>query len=311
MGRELGIMGDCYIDGFPAWLETVMRHGFTWIGVNGTSITDAQRIERSLKAIEASGIKRASFHAVASLVPADPADRGPHLERMKRDIDMAAMFGCPVAVFHYRSVQLKSGGWRGAAYDSAAFLLREGLSEFDKRMAENVATICEYAKGQGVGVALENLMYPYTRRTADIVAFIEQLGLDNLGVCFDTGHAHAAERDVAADLLAAAEHLTAVHFHDNFGANRDQLVPDADLHLAPGLGTIPWPAVIQALDQTVYKGPAVFEGITENKLLGDLDLEAHLQLTIANWRMYETLAERIPDCFSFADRPRTAGAGRA
>jgi sugar phosphate isomerase/epimerase len=83
------------------------------------------------------------------------------------------------------------------------------------------------------------------------------VGEPNVNPCLDVGHAHlhatTAGGDLAALIAPSLARAALVHLHDNLGAARPReraprLVPlRLDLHLPPGAGAIPWPAIAPQL----------------------------------------------------------------
>lgn len=107
--------------------------------------------------------------------------------------------------------------------------------------AEVLRDICKAAADAGVRIAMEN-----SGRTgiAMLNRALDMIGLDSgIGVCIDTGHAN---RSAHIDGVPAEGYLerfrdliVEVHINDNQGAE--------DLHLAPGQGTVNWPAVFSEM----------------------------------------------------------------
>ena len=215
--------------------------------------------------------------------------RAAHLAELNR----AAAWGAQNVVLHFRMLALP---WReGVCWEEAAFITRMGLDAYDDRVADLLSWLCEEAGRRGLAIALENLPIHYLHgcRVEEIVAMVERIGAPNLGVCFDSGHAHASGIDVPTAIRAAGRHLITTHLHDNFGGGDPRVsLAKLDRHLAPGLGTIHWPAVVQAMDAAGYTGPAVFEGVSMGKgqNADPRGWEQAVRLTIANWRAYEELA---------------------
>ena len=94
-----------------------------------------------------------------------------------------------------------------------------------------------FAKQRGVTIALENtpgeLATPVNLRH-----FIEQTRMQDLRLCFDTGHAHM-EDGVESSFATMRELVVTTHVHDNHG--------EKDEHLLPYEGTIDWDATALAL----------------------------------------------------------------
>ena len=125
---------------------------------------------------------------------------------------------------------------------------------------------------------------------------IRRLKLPNVGICLDSGHVHCSGLDVATPIRTAGSHLLTTHLHDNLGGGDPRLpIPKTDLHLAVGLGTIHWPAVIRALDEGGYRGPAVIEGARLGpKDTAEQDWQRGVSMCSANWRAMEALSRSAP-----------------
>ncbi len=112
--------------------------------------------------------------------------------------------------------------------------------EWDLRVADHALTSLErirlLAKQAGVAVLVENIPNGLSMPVR-LLAFLEASHLDDVGICFDAGHAHLPEFLFGGGGVAAAWDLLAprvrsTHLHDNQGGKDD--------HLWPGEGTIPW-----------------------------------------------------------------------
>jgi sugar phosphate isomerase/epimerase len=99
-------------------------------------------------------------------------------------------------------------------------------------MLEAIAACAEHARKKGVRIALEFKMkeprtHSYLARTADALLVANQPGLDNVGVCIDTGHAFLAYENVGesiALLKLFGDKLFHMHFNDNFGSWDDDMI---------------------------------------------------------------------------------------
>lgn len=106
------------------------------------------------------------------------------------------------------------------------------------------------AERAGVQLALE--VIPNALSTPEsLVELIEQ-DLDglNAAICMDVGHAHILG-DVVDAIESCSGHIVTTHLHDNRRASDD--------HLAPGEGSIDWPATLMALQKVGYEGAWMFE----------------------------------------------------
>lgn len=128
----------------------------------------------------------------------------------------------------------------------------------------------EYAVLMGEGKAREDLPRYHARlRTAAIVAQVAAVDHPNVGIRLDLGHLHLATWALGDDYLeaisAAAPWARHLHINDNFGkldaghdAEGDRLpYGEADLHLPPGWGAIPFAEAFDRLAD--YEGDIVME----------------------------------------------------
>lgn len=105
--------------------------------------------------------------------------------------------------------------------------------------------IVEYAKSLNIKVALEN-----TRGKEHFQYLLDNIKLDNFGICFDAGHYHCCYQD-DLDISKYKDRVFCVHLHDNFG--------EKDQHLLPFDGDNNWHKVIQVLHEVNYHGPITME----------------------------------------------------
>lgn len=94
-----------------------------------------------------------------------------------------------------------------------------------------------FAKARGVTIALENTPSEIGSPTS-LQQFILETHLNDLRLCFDTGHAHM-DTGVDAAMELMRERVATSHVHDNHG--------EKDEHLLPYEGEIDWEATIGGL----------------------------------------------------------------
>ena len=112
-----------------------------------------------------------------------------------------------------------------------------------------------FAKPLGVRILLENI--PNELATPDkLVEFIQATRFDDLGVCFDFGHAHIMS-SVPEAFEITKRHIGSTHVHDN---NKDK-----DSHLWPTAGSIDWKQAIELLHSAPNKPPLLLEIEEEEK----------------------------------------------
>jgi sugar phosphate isomerase/epimerase len=112
---------------------------------------------------------------------------------------------------------------------------------FDPRKFEDALSSIEhlraFARPLGVNLLLENI--PNELSTPErLMEIIKALHYDDLGVCFDTGHAHMMS-SVHQAFSVLEPRIRSTHIHDN---QRDK-----DSHLWPGDGNIDWSQTMQSL----------------------------------------------------------------
>ncbi len=106
-----------------------------------------------------------------------------------------------------------------------------------------------FAKQRGVTIALENTPGELAS-PANLRHFIQETRLNDLRLCFDTGHAHI-EDGVERAFETMRELAVTTHIHDNRG--------EKDEHLFPYEGTIDWEGALRFLSSAPHELPLVLE----------------------------------------------------
>jgi len=135
-----------------------------------------------------------------------------------------------------------------------------GGESFDERKFEAAMTSIEhlraFAKPLGVRILLENI--PNELCTPDkLVEFIKTTHFDDVGVCFDFGHAHIMS-NVPEAFATLKNHIHSTHVHDNAG--------DRDSHLWPGAGSIDWKEAMELLRTAPHTPPLLLEVEADEKV---------------------------------------------
>ena len=131
---------------------------------------------------------------------------------------------------------------------------------FEERKFEAAMTSIEhlraFARPLGVRILLENI--PNELATPDkLVDFIHTSHFDDVGVCFDVGHAHIMS-DVTQAFETLKDHIRSTHVHDN--------AKFQDSHLWPGKGSIPWKETMQLLRKAPHTPPLMLEIEADDKI---------------------------------------------
>jgi len=198
-----------------------------------------QRVASVKGLLEELGISapQAHAHLSANFAHDDPARRADDLEAALAELPICAGLGVKTVVLH------------------PGFSAEAGRRISLERTVDALREITKQAAGLGLRVAVENMIDkpgpPAERRLGttieDLWDIIEAVGSPHLGICLDTGHAHAQGLDLAQAVRAAVPRLWALHVSDNDGAR--------DLHLHPFYGNIDWAPFREALREVGFDGP--------------------------------------------------------
>jgi len=179
-----------------------------------------------------------------NLITRDKGQRIAAMDEIKRALEVAE-----VAPFRFLIQHLGSSG-----------------EEFDDYKFENALSSIEhlhaFAKPLGVRVLVENI--PNEISTPErLKHLLNTLQLPDLGVVFDTGHAHMMG-SVAEAFKTLSPYIQSVHLHDN-GKEKDQ-------HLFPGEGTIDWSETMTLLRTAPQVPPLVLEikGVEDRDMIAGL-----------------------------------------
>lgn len=128
-----------------------------------------------------------------------------------------------------------------------------GGEEFDEKKLDAAMTSVEhlkaFAKPLGVTILLENI--PNELSTPEkLVEFINLTHFEDVGFCFDIGHAHMMG-GVKQAFELMKKNIRSTHLHDN---NKDR-----DAHLWPGDGAINWGEAVQLLGSAPHVPPLLME----------------------------------------------------
>lgn len=172
-----------------------------------------------------------------SLITADEEARAWRIEYTKRAIDLAAAVDAPaVCVATGRPLP-------GNPPERAREYLLDSLHE-----------ILDYAETAGVDVGIEFEPELLIESTDEVLALIQEVGRDSLGVNLDIGHAAVYGEDPAESVRRCAGHITGIHLEDIAGGVRGK-----HYHLVPGEGDLDFEPVFAALEDIGYEGFATLE----------------------------------------------------
>ncbi len=130
-----------------------------------------------------------------------------------------------------------------------------GDKKFEAAMT-SIEHLRAFAKPLGVRILLENI--PNELSTPDkLVDLIHQAHFDDVGVCFDFGHAHIMN-SVREAFEILRNYVKSSHVHDN--------AKDKDSHLWPGQGTIDWKEAMALLRSAPQTPPLLLELESDEKV---------------------------------------------
>lgn len=113
-----------------------------------------------------------------------------------------------------------------------------------------------FAKPLGVRILLENT--PNELSVPErLVEFIRAAHFDDVGVCFDFGHAHMMN-DVPQAFETLKSYIHSTHVHDNAKIH--------DSHLWPGSGSIDWKQAMELLRSAPHTPALLLEIESDEKI---------------------------------------------
>ncbi len=130
-----------------------------------------------------------------------------------------------------------------------------------KANRDYISRVAERAGLLGLEIDIENMFntryadgtgfwrycsYPY-----ELADLVDSIGMDNVKICLDVGHAHLMDEDISNTVAFYGSRLAALHIHDNEGT--------VDQHVMPFCGTIEWEQLMQALAENNYSGDFTYE----------------------------------------------------
>jgi sugar phosphate isomerase/epimerase len=153
------------------------------------------------------------------------------MEEIKRAIEVAELLPFRYLILHL--------GLSNEEYD---------LTKFDAALT-SIEHLKIFAKERGAQILLENT--PNELSTPErLLEFISYTRLDDLRICFDTGHAHMT-CGVQAAFQTLRDRIVSTHVHDN---RREK-----DDHLLPFDGEIDWEQTVRDFREVEGQFPILFE----------------------------------------------------
>ena len=220
-------------------LTQIKEHGFDLVELARFDWADfpAAEIRRELETLGLGAICCSAFTSrEKSLIGEDATARRAGIDFVKQAIDKTAAVGAHLLV--------------GPFYSPVGYLPGRRRNEDEWNWAvEALAGLGEYALKADVTLAVEplNRFETYFLNTAaDGARLCREVNHPNVGLLYDTFHAHIEEKDQGNAIRMVGHHMK--HFHS---CENDRGVP--------GSGQVDWPSVFTALKDINYRGALVIE----------------------------------------------------
>ncbi len=194
------------------------------------------------------GVRMATFHLPAGLEDDISSFyesiRKPAVFKMRTWMDKAKTLGAGIGILHPTTRR----------HDAS----EEDTGCYIRQLGKSLEELLPAAESISFTIAVENmLLIPGIQSRFGV--FPEHIRLikknfkhDNLGFCYDSGHALIAGKENAALILEEmSSSLAAFHLQDNAG--------DRDSHLAPGRGLVDWKNVFRKMEEMGFSGYAAIE----------------------------------------------------
>jgi len=165
-----------------------------------------------------------------------PDERERRLRFLERAIEIASSLGAPCVSL-----------WSGARPEGST----ASGGELDTRLIAGLRALCRRAAAAGVVLAFEPEPGMHIESMADFDRIAAEMESPAFKLTLDVGHAHLTEDSAVDTVKRYAPRIANVHLE---GMKR----PVHD-HLAPWEGDLDLAAVVRALRETGYAGPATFE----------------------------------------------------
>lgn len=141
--------------------------------------------------------------------------------------------------------------WPGQ--DGYDYILQSHLIQERSWLLENIKAVAKASPD--IKFALEYKPkeprnYCFMARASDTLLLVKETGMENVGVCIDTGHAFVAGENVAESIVILQEYgrkLFHMHFNDNYGGWDDDMI----------VGSVHFPVYVETLfwlKETAYDG---------------------------------------------------------
>jgi len=211
-----------------------------WLAIDAAPAPE-QRFESLRRLADEIGVAVPQMHGpFFNLCEPDPTIAD-DMARTRRSLHYGAILGVKWMVLHPGRAPM--GDDPGAA------------DQIMQRNYDMFASLLDTGVETGVGLAIENMSWftepTFCGVTEPLIELVDRLNSPQVGVCWDTGHAHLSNLRQGLALEAIGSRLVATHIADNDRTG--------DRHWLPYRGGVDWDDVMRALRVIQYDGPLNFE----------------------------------------------------
>lgn len=195
-------------------------------------------------------------------------------EQVKKSVERTARLEVPYIAVHPYVPQGLDEFINARPYDYSKFI------EHNKELnLEFFSRFIPILKETGVKMCIENLFAYDVLLQRHVLAtcgnpdeanyYIDQLGDDCFGCCYDSGHLNHFGYDEAEYIRKLGKRIKIVHLNDSWGKDFHGM----DWHLMPGQGDVNWDKIANTLKEVGFEGAASFEVVPRRGKLFDAQLK--------------------------------------
>lgn len=188
-------------------------------------------------------------------------DRAERMEKMKKSIYVASVFGCKNWVVHpimpFGTEDIGSGNEQKTHDMNLEFMTE----------------LLDYAKSYDVTICLENMPMPKFSLGSpeQILNIVKEINDEHFKICLDSGHVSVYPNLSPGDeVRRLGNEIRVLHIHDNMF--------ERDLHLMPYYGIIDWEDFSKALEDIGFDGVFSLESTVSDKLPDDVFEQMYISL---------------------------------
>ena len=240
--------------------EFIEKAGFRFVevlaGKPHLDIADKTQIREVRENLGKYNLRFHSLHTAPDLFFGKCQD---HLmERMKEELDALAALGGGIYIVHPSELvgpENPAKNEQGDPSFNLSFVrdIKTKGKAFQAIM-ERLRMLAIYAKEKRLKVALENMGWWSEEVVAKTLDLLNEVRSDNVGICFDVGHANRSH-NIKQMIRSFEKRIITTHLHDNHGEETDE-------HLLPFLGSVNWRKMLETLKENEYSGVLLYEPLT-------------------------------------------------